>query len=80
MATPMSLIAYCPECDARIRFTNKPSIGQRLTCRECEQVLEVIGLQPLELDWAYDDRDALRPSEADGDPLLGDSWPALDDE
>lgn len=51
----MSQIAYCPECDSRIRFhVPVMKIGTRVTCPECGQVLEVVRLRPLELDWAYD--------------------------
>jgi hypothetical protein len=29
-------------------------LGQKLTCPHCDAELEVISLNPLELDWAYD--------------------------
>jgi alpha-aminoadipate carrier protein LysW len=46
---------YCPECDERIVFNpTKPKFGQRLSCPNCSAELEVISLDPLELDWAYD--------------------------
>jgi lysine biosynthesis protein LysW len=56
----MSQIAYCPECDSRIRFHSKAQLGQRVICQECGETLEIVRLRPLELDWAYDD------SEEDG--------------
>jgi lysine biosynthesis protein LysW len=46
---------YCPECDERIVFNpGKPKFGQRLSCPSCSAELEVISIDPLELDWAYD--------------------------
>lgn len=45
---------YCPECDARIRLRT-PRLGQRVQCRECGTALEVIDLNPLDLDWAFDE-------------------------
>jgi len=46
--------AYCPDCDGRIAFNHPAAVGQRMTCPHCDSDLEVIGAEPLELDWAYD--------------------------
>lgn len=46
--------AYCPECDEQITFNPHPRLGQKFSCPHCAADLEVIGLDPLELDWAYD--------------------------
>jgi lysine biosynthesis protein LysW len=51
------LTARCPECDSRIYFDRPPDIGQILACPECETSLEVIGANPVKLDWAYDEGD-----------------------
>jgi lysine biosynthesis protein LysW len=56
--------AICPECDAKIHFTQQPRIGQRVLCSKCKSMLSVIRLMPLELDWAF-----IEPFE---DPLSGD--------
>jgi lysine biosynthesis protein LysW len=48
------VIGACPECDANIAFTKAPFLGQTKTCPECLAELEVIGLSPIELDWAYE--------------------------
>lgn len=47
-------VGACPECDANIVFNKAPFLGQKKTCSECLAELEVIGLSPIELDWAYD--------------------------
>ena len=44
---------YCPDCDEPISLRN-PRIGQKLFCPHCETELEVIDIDPLDLDWAYD--------------------------
>jgi alpha-aminoadipate carrier protein LysW len=44
---------YCPDCDGKI-VLNPAKIGQTLTCPHCDAELEVISVDPLELDWAYD--------------------------
>ena len=46
--------ALCPDCAQSIEFNPLPEVGQRLTCAHCASELEVIGEDPLELDWAYD--------------------------
>ena len=51
----MSLVTYCPECDADIRFRRKPRLGQQTMCGQCGEELEVIGLRPLELDYLLED-------------------------
>ncbi len=51
------LIAFCPECDTRIRFQVEPRLGQLVTCRECGEISEVVKLDPIKLDWAYADEE-----------------------
>lgn len=50
-----SIVARCAECDSRIFFPKMPDLGHIVTCRECGTRLEVIYLDPIELDWADDD-------------------------
>lgn len=47
-------IAYCPDCDANLRLKSV-RLGQQITCRECGTILEVVELNPIELDWAFDE-------------------------
>jgi transcription initiation factor IIE alpha subunit len=73
--------AYCPECDTRIRFHKQPIRGDRITCSECMEQLEIVSTQPIELDWAdeyvtdrYDnDKDQKLAFEDDSD-LLENNW------
>jgi hypothetical protein len=46
--------AFCPECETRILVPRTLRLGDQLDCPECGDLLEVIGLQPLELDYAYE--------------------------
>jgi len=46
--------AYCPDCDEKIVIQPEPRLGQRLNCPYCDADLEVINVDPLELDWVYD--------------------------
>ena len=43
--------ARCPECEARIELSNRES-GQLLTYPRCGVDLEVLGMNPPELNWA----------------------------
>jgi alpha-aminoadipate carrier protein LysW len=49
--------AYCPECDEKIVLNPTPKVGKRLTCPHCDADLEVIGVDPVELDWVYEESD-----------------------
>jgi lysine biosynthesis protein LysW len=62
---PRPLIARCPECDSRLYFDRPPDLGQILPCPECETSLEVIGTNPVRLDWAYDEGDRITGARSD---------------
>jgi lysine biosynthesis protein LysW len=44
----------CRSCGREIRLRRLPQLGLRLVCPGCGTKLEVIGLVPLEVDWAFD--------------------------
>ncbi|HEX9617945.1 MAG TPA: hypothetical protein VGA03_11080 [Anaerolineales bacterium] len=50
-------MAECPSCGRKVLVGGSPRRGQRFTCSQCDTLLEVVGLDPLELDWTYDDDD-----------------------
>ena len=52
-------VAECPSCSTLIEVRRKPTMGQQLTCSACDAVLEIVWLDPLELDWVYDDEENL---------------------
>ena len=45
----------CPSCGAMVNVGSNPRMGQRVVCKECDTELEVVWLEPIELDWLYDD-------------------------
>ena len=45
----------CPYCDENISFSETPKLGQQVTCPRCGERLEVSNLNPLELDYEYND-------------------------
>lgn len=54
--------AACPECQAPVRAKRIKKLGQELRCRECDKLLTVISLKPLQLEWLAEEP-ALRPFE-----------------
>ena len=50
-------LAVCPECDAEIHVDEDVDKGETVNCEECETKLEVVGLDPIELDLASEDKD-----------------------
>lgn len=55
-------MAKCPECNVKLVLPRKLKRSDRIFCRECQAELEVVGLEPLELEAIYDFED-------DGDVL-----------
>lgn len=49
--------ATCPGCDEKIYLRTTPKIGDIVYCPTCETELEVVGLNPIELDWPWEDEE-----------------------
>lgn len=45
-------LANCPECAAELHVDEDIDKGQMFHCEECDSTLEVVGLDPIELDVA----------------------------
>jgi uncharacterized paraquat-inducible protein A len=45
----------CVDCGTRIDLIGEVKMGQGLTCPECGTVMEIVGLDPIEVDWIYDE-------------------------
>jgi alpha-aminoadipate carrier protein LysW len=54
-------VASCPECDAEVHVDADADKGSIIACEECGVDLELVGLDPFELDIVeeddYDDYD-----------------------
>ncbi|MBL7202011.1 MAG: lysine biosynthesis protein LysW [Anaerolineae bacterium] len=48
-------VVDCLECGDRITVTGQVKMGQVVTCPECGTKMEVVDLDPFEIDWAYDE-------------------------
>ncbi len=49
----------CPNCDEMVDVGNYPLVGNRVRCSKCGVELNVVWLNPIELDFCYypDDED-----------------------
>ena len=45
--------AYCPNCDGDVSV-DKPRVGAKVRCRECDQELEIISTNPFDVDFPLD--------------------------
>ena len=50
-------LAFCPECGAEIHVDEDVDKGEIINCEECDSMLEVVGLDPIELDLAPDENE-----------------------
>ena len=64
----------CRSCGREIRLRRAPRLGQRFACPRCGTQLEVIGLVPLEVDWAFDE-----PIEESASEIAVEDLPADND-
>lgn len=46
-------IATCPDCGQKVDLGLQPKLGKEMICPHCGAELEVVSLDPVELDWAY---------------------------
>jgi lysine biosynthesis protein LysW len=58
-------LATCPECEAEIHVDEDVDKGETMFCEECETKLEVVGLDPIELDVVYDEEEENEEEEED---------------
>jgi alpha-aminoadipate carrier protein LysW len=51
-------VAECISCGVEISFRGETKMGQIVKCKRCDAELEVVWLDPVELDWPFvDDED-----------------------
>lgn len=54
MTTVSKMITVsCIDCDKPIKLPFRPLLGDIVSCSHCGAELEVIDVNPVELDWAY---------------------------
>lgn len=56
-------IATCPKCEAEIHVDEEMDKGETMVCSECDASLEVVGLDPVELDFALEEEEDVDDDE-----------------
>lgn len=54
----------CPECEEKVYVDAESEQGDIVTCEECGADLEVVGLDPVELD-LYEEKEAFKDLDDD---------------
>ena len=60
-------VGTCPDCEAEVHVDLDADKGDTVTCDECATELEIVGLDPVELDIAEEDLDDDFSDDADED-------------
>ena len=58
----------CPECEEKVFVDAESEQGDIVTCDECGAELEVVGLDPVELD-LYEEKDSYDDDDDDVDNI-----------
>jgi lysine biosynthesis protein LysW len=45
----------CEKCGSEISIEGTPTLDQRVTCTQCGDVLKIVALDPIQLEWAWED-------------------------
>jgi lysine biosynthesis protein LysW len=53
----MNALVECPSCEVPVKVENNVKLGETVICPACKANLEVVWLDPVELDVFYDDFD-----------------------
>lgn len=63
----------CPACEGRVYVDPSTEQGDIIICEDCDSQLELVGMDPIELDPAFDDDDAfIAFDNLDGDDMDDD--------
>ena len=57
MKSKEKIEADCPSCGELIYFDRQPRLAELVYCWYCEEELEVIGIDPVLLDYPFEDED-----------------------
>jgi hypothetical protein len=49
------VVIECIECGVKSTFKGQLSLGQEVMCPECATWMEVVSLDPIEVDWIYEE-------------------------
>jgi len=64
----------CPECGGLIHLANQPHEHHLLLCPHCEILLIVTRLEPIVVDWAFEEPDEMKTPFNPYFPYLPPAW------
>jgi lysine biosynthesis protein LysW len=50
-------VIECMDCGVKSVLTGRIELGQEIACPECGTWMEVVSLDPVQVDWVYDELD-----------------------
>jgi hypothetical protein len=48
-------VIRCIECGVKSRYRGQIALGTKVTCPECETWMQVVSLDPVQVDWIYEE-------------------------
>lgn len=48
-------VIECLDCGSKFTLKGRIELGQEITCPDCEAWMEVVSLDPIEVDWIYEE-------------------------
>ena len=58
-------VVDCVDCGDAIALSGRIEMGQIVNCPECGATMEVVSLDPVEVDWIYDEPEYADQEEED---------------
>ena len=46
-------VVYCVDCGETMTLSGRVEMGQIVSCPECGTTMEVVSLDPVEIDWVH---------------------------
>ena len=50
-------VIECIDCGCKSVIKGQIELGQELVCPECETWMQIVSLEPIEVDWIYEEPD-----------------------
>jgi hypothetical protein len=54
---PKKETVECLSCDEEVFVGRNPKVGNFVTCHNCDETFQIIDIEPVLIDWPYDEDD-----------------------
>lgn len=55
--TPGKYNVVCLNCEGEIEIGRNPKVGQYVDCDNCDMEFRIVSINPIEIEWPYEDDD-----------------------